>query len=122
MGLLTWIYIINLTLLLLHEIESAYWKEWEILKLPGGITGFIVMHFPLIILLLFGLVELRDQTLTGYIFALINGIAGVIPFLVHNVLVRVEGKFRLFISQFIIYMNMITGIILSILSFIHFSA
>jgi hypothetical protein len=119
MGLITWIYIINMTLLLLHEIESAYWKEWEILRLPGGITGFIIIHFPLIILLLLGLVELRDQTLTGFVFSLITGIAGIIPFLVHNVLVRVKGKFQLFISQFIIYLNLFTGIILSFLSFLH---
>ena len=39
MKILTLIYIINASLLLLHEIESAYVKEWEILKLPGKITG-----------------------------------------------------------------------------------
>ena len=120
MDLIVLVYILNLTLLLLHEIESAYWKEWEILKLPGGITGFIIIHFPLIILLLYGLVELNEQTLTGYIFSIITGIAGVIPFLIHNTLVRVKGKFQLFISQFIIYLNLISGLVLSIMSFLHF--
>lgn len=38
MELVTAFYILNATLLLLHEIESAYEREWEILKLPGGIT------------------------------------------------------------------------------------
>ena len=49
-------YILNATLLLLHEIESAYEKEWEILKLPGKITGFLLMHIP-IILFLFSMVR-----------------------------------------------------------------
>jgi len=35
MKAITLLYIVNATLLLLHEIESAYEKEWEILKLPG---------------------------------------------------------------------------------------
>jgi len=38
-------YILNVTLLLLHEIESGYEKEWEILKLPGKITGFYFFIF-----------------------------------------------------------------------------
>jgi len=39
---ITLIYILNATLLLLHEMESAYEKEWEILKLPGEITGYLI--------------------------------------------------------------------------------
>jgi len=35
MSVITMIYVINATLLFLHEMESAYVKEWEILKLPG---------------------------------------------------------------------------------------
>ena len=40
------LYCINATLLLIHEIESSYEKEWEILALPGGITGFLLLHIP----------------------------------------------------------------------------
>jgi len=118
MDFLVWLYIINLTLLLLHEIESAYWKEWEILKLPGGITGFIIIHFPLIILLLYGLIKLHDRTMTGYYFSLITGISGVVPFLVHNVWFKVNGKFQMLISQWIIYLNLLTGISLAFVSLI----
>ncbi len=57
MRLITLLYIINATLLLLHEIESAYEKEWEILKLPGKITGFLLLHIPIIVLLFYGLIE-----------------------------------------------------------------
>jgi hypothetical protein len=114
MDFLVWLYILNLTLLLLHEIESAYWKEWEILSLPGGITGFLIIHFPLIIVLLYGLLQLYERTLTGYIFSLITGITGIIPFLVHNMIFRIKEKFQMLISQGIIYINIITGISLII--------
>ena len=43
MKTLTLIYI-NASLPLLHEIESAYVREWEILKLPGKITGFLYVE------------------------------------------------------------------------------
>ena len=57
MEIITIAYIINATLLLLHEIESAYEKEWEILKLPGEITVFLLLHIPIILVMFYGLIE-----------------------------------------------------------------
>lgn len=74
-------YICNATLLLLHEIESAYEREWEILKLPGKITGFLLLHIPVILLLFWGLIELYQQSTTGWVIALLSGAGGLIPFL-----------------------------------------
>ena len=45
--ILFWIYLANAVLLISHEIDSAYWKEWDLFKLPGGITGFLIIHFHL---------------------------------------------------------------------------
>ncbi|MHA1463081.1 MAG: DUF6713 family protein, partial [Candidatus Heimdallarchaeota archaeon] len=28
-----WLYMVNAVLLILHEIDSAYWKEWELFKM-----------------------------------------------------------------------------------------
>lgn len=43
MKAITLLYIVNATLLVLHEIESAYEKEWDILKLPvrSMCTGYV---------------------------------------------------------------------------------
>jgi len=38
-------------MLLLHEIESGYEKEWEILTLPGKITGFLLFSGIMLIIL-----------------------------------------------------------------------
>jgi hypothetical protein len=46
----------NSVLLINHEIDSAYWKEWELFRLPGGIAGFLLIHFPLLFLILYGLI------------------------------------------------------------------
>ena len=95
MKTITWLYILNATLLLLHEIESAYEKEWEILKLPGQITGFLILHVPIIILVFYGLIEIEKNTVVGLIFGITLGIGGIIPFMVHKMLVKKIGHFNL---------------------------
>ena len=103
-------YILNATLLLLHEIESAYEKEWEILKLPGKITGFLLMHIPIILFLFWGLIEIYKHTTTGMIIGIITGIGGLIPFVVHKLLVKRDKCFNRMISNIIMILNIITGV------------
>ena len=110
------LYIVNATLLLLHEIESAYEKEWEILKLPGGITGFLLFHVPIIILFFYGLIEIEKSTFRGLIFALVTGVGGLIPFIVHKIVFKKMGHFNLIISNVIIYLNIPSGVLLIFLS------
>lgn len=109
MNLLILLYILNATLLLLHEIESAYEKEWEILKLPGKITGFLLIHVPIIFLLFFGLIELYNLTVIGLIIGILTGIGGLIPFMVHKLLVKKSECFNRPISNVILILNIITG-------------
>ena len=43
----TWnmnLYLLNFALLFTHEIDSAYWKEWELFRIPGGIQVFLVLN------------------------------------------------------------------------------
>ncbi|MFC1532706.1 DUF6713 family protein [Thermodesulfobacteriota bacterium] len=116
MNIITMIYILNATLLLLHEIESAYEKEWEILKLPGKITGFLLFHIPIIFLIFYGIFEIERKSFIGLIFCVVFGISGIIPFIVHKIIVRKKHHFNLLISNIIIYLNILTGICLLLLS------
>ena len=119
MNLLMTFYILNATLILLHEIESGYEKEWEILKLPGRITGFIIMHIPIILILFFGLLAIERQSFLGYFIGIMSGAGGLIPFLVHKVLIRRDEHFNSRISNILIYSNIIAGtgtFILSVLA------
>ncbi|MCF8009381.1 MAG: hypothetical protein K9K32_06410 [Halanaerobiales bacterium] len=111
MNILTLFYILNATLLILHEIESAYEKEWEILKLPGKITGFLLLHIPILFILFYGLLEIDRLTDIGLILALTTGLGGIIPFLIHKKFVKRREKFNLLISNIIIYANLLSGII-----------
>lgn len=116
MRLITVLYIINATLLLLHEIESGFEKEWEILKLPVKITGFLLIHIPIIFFLFYGALEIDRQTMLGLILGIITGIGGLIPFVVHKIIVRRKEHFNLIISNTIIYLNILTGIGTTVLS------
>ena len=82
--LLFWLYLTNAVLLINHEIDSAYWKEWEIFKLPGGITGFLLLHFPLLFFVLYGLVLIERQSFWGFIFSIILCLGGIFAFVIHT--------------------------------------
>lgn len=86
--ILFWVYLINAVLLILHEIDSAYWKEWELFRLPGGVTGFLLAHIPILPLVLYGLVLVSRGTFAGLILSLILSLAGVFAFSIHSYFIR----------------------------------
>jgi len=111
-------YILNVTLLLLHEIESSYEKEWEILKLPGQITGFLLFHIPIIIIFFYGLFCIIQYSGIKLIISLIIGTSGFIPFLIHKIIVRKKEYFNKPISNIIIIGNIFSGIMVIIIGII----
>jgi hypothetical protein len=40
--------------LILHQIDAAYWKEWEMFHVPGGIQGFLIFNLAAIAVVLAG--------------------------------------------------------------------
>lgn len=100
---LFWLYLLNAVLLINHEIDSAYWKEWELFKLPGGIGGFLIIHFPILFLVLYGLVLVYRQSFAGLIISLILCAGGIFAFCIHTVFMR-KGRheFNTRISRFIL--------------------
>ncbi|MDR1740096.1 MAG: hypothetical protein LBR45_05000 [Bacteroidales bacterium] len=112
--MLIFFYILNVTLLLLHEIESGYEKEWEILKLPGKLTGFLLLHVPIIFLFFYGFYCIVEYPQTRGILSILAGITGFIPFLIHKVFVNKKGHFDKTVSNIIIYGNMVSATVLVI--------
>ncbi len=112
---MTILYIAN-AILLLHEIESAYEKEWELLKLPGGISGFVLLHSPILVFFFYGAIEIDKQSTAGLIIGGITGLSGIAPFIVHKFVVKQPDRFNRFLSDFLIYTNIPIGIGLFILS------
>ncbi len=86
--LLLWLYLANSVLIINHEIDSAYWKEWELFKLPGGITGFLLLHFPLLLFILYGLILVSKYSASGLFFSLILCLGGIFAFVIHTYFLR----------------------------------
>ncbi len=82
--LLLGVYLINAVLVICHEIDSAYWHEWDLFHLPGGAPGFVALHLALIPLVLVGLVLLDRGTASGRAIALLVGLGGLAGALVHG--------------------------------------
>ncbi|MFC1874863.1 DUF6713 family protein [Chloroflexota bacterium] len=100
---LFWIYLTNSVLLITHEIDSAYWKEWKLFKLPGDITGFLLLHLPLVFLILYGLVQVFQQTCAGLVFSLLLSVSGLFAFTIHTIFIRMgRDEFKVPMSLFLL--------------------
>ena len=113
---LFWLYIVNAVLLIIHEMDSVYWKEWELFKLPGGINGFLLIHLPLLFIILYGLVLVSQQLLSGLIFSLLLSVGGVFAFAIHTTFIskgREEFKtpFSLSLLAIILAVSLVQGAI-----------
>lgn len=110
--LLLWLYLINSVLLINHEIDSAYWNEWKLLKLPGGINGFLVVHFPLLFLVLYGMIMVYQGSQMGLFFSLGLSFAGIFAFIIHmNFIRNGRNEFNVPISLFILISTLIISLI-----------
>jgi hypothetical protein len=108
---LLWLYITNATLLITHEIDSAFWKEWELFRLPGGISGFLLLHLPMIFFILLGLVWILRQSIAGLIMSLVLAGGGLFAFCIHtHFLRRGRPEFRSSVSVAILIGTLITSL------------
>ena len=78
------LYLLNTALLSTHEIDSAFWKEWELFGLPGGIQVFLVLNFLLLLAVLYGFRQLLRGARNGQMFALLLAAGGVFAFAIHG--------------------------------------
>jgi len=77
------LYLVNATLLIVHEIDSAYWQEWKLFRLPGGPALFLCLHIPLVLVVLLGLLLLAWGSTAGLVISGILGLAGIFAFVIH---------------------------------------
>ena len=89
---LFWLYLTNSVLIICHEIDSAYWKEWELFKIPGGLTVFLLLHFPLLFVVLYGLTRVSRGLGSGFVFSVVLSLGGLFAFSIHTYFLRKGRK------------------------------
>lgn len=67
--LLLWLYLLNAAVLITHEIDAAYWHEWELFGIPGGIQTFLILNLLLVILILYGHQALALGRFSGFVLS-----------------------------------------------------
>ncbi len=110
--LLFWLYIVNAVLLITHEIDSAYWKEWELFKLPGGSAGFMLLHLPLVFLILWGLVLVFQHSFAGLVFSVILSLGGIFAFTIHAMFIKKgRNEFKVPVSLFLLAVTLCVSLV-----------
>ena len=89
---LFWLYLINAVLLIVHEIDSAYWQEWKLFHLPGGASGFVLLHLPLVFVVIYGLVLLDRGQPAGLVISLLLGLSGLLALGLHDFFLKKGHK------------------------------
>ena len=117
--ILFWIYLINATLLITHEIDSAYWEEWKLFGIPGGITTFLLLHLPILFFVLYGLILIYENTFARLIFSFILAISGIFAFSIHTYFMRRgHDEFKTTISRLILFSTLIFSILQLVITLI----
>jgi len=69
---------LNLSLVMAHQADAAYWREWEMFGLPGGIQFFTLFNLAAFMLLLWFFAALVSRRRTGlrglFVIAALSGV------------------------------------------------
>ena len=106
-----WLYLLNATILIDHEIDSAYWKEWKLFHLPGGEAGFLLLHIPLLMPVLYGLVLADRGMFAGLILSLVVSVSGLLAFSIHTFFLhRGHPEFKTPVSLGLLWMILLVSL------------
>ncbi|WP_416838626.1 DUF6713 family protein [Haloferax sp. DFSO52] len=93
------LYVLNLAVLITHEIDSAYWEEWNLFGIPGGIQVFDLFNLVVVLVFLEGLRRLASGDRTGYQFSLLLVGVGLFAVVAHGYFLAIgRPEFRLPVS------------------------
>lgn len=98
-SILSWLYLVNATILITHQIDAAYWHEWDLFGMPGGIQLNLLLNIPLVMLVIFGQKCITQGSPTGLIFSWLLVVGGLIAVSIHSYFLwQGDDAFRLPVS------------------------
>ena len=93
------LYLGNAAVLATHEIDSAFWHEWKLFHLPGGIQVFLILNLALLLLVLYGFMKVVLWQPGARIFSFFLAGVGIFAFVIHTVFISTgHPEFRLPVS------------------------
>ena len=86
------LYRLTAALLIVHEVDAGYWREWDVLRLPGGVALFLALHVPLALAVLWGAEQVATGGRGARAMALAIAAAGLATLGVHGTLLALGGR------------------------------
>ena len=112
------LYLINLALLITHEIDSAFWHEWNLFHLPGGIQFFLMINFVLILFFLLGIEKIIKWKKHAALFSYLLATSGIFAFVVHSLFILYgHTEFLLPVSIIILVLIFVISVIQLIVTY-----
>jgi hypothetical protein len=106
------LYLINLAFLATHEIDSAFWHEWNLFGVPGGIDLFLVFNLLLLLLFLFGFERVVNWEKGAAYFSYLLAFSGIFAFVIHSYFIlNGQPEFNSFISYAVLLFTFVTSIV-----------
>ncbi len=56
------LFLLNTTVLTTHQIDAAYWHEWDMFHLPGGNQFNLILNLPIIALVLLAFFQVATKS------------------------------------------------------------
>jgi hypothetical protein len=93
------LFLANAVVLLAHQIDAAFWHEWVLFGLPGGIQVFVLLNLPIVALVLYGQRALALGRASGEAISWALAGGGLFAVAFHGFhLLRGDDAFRLPVS------------------------
>ena len=78
------LYLANATVLLTHQIDAAFWHEWDLFGLPGGAPLFVLTNLPIVFAVLWGAQALARGRAGGVVMSWALVASGAIAIGLHG--------------------------------------
>ncbi|MBU3708355.1 MAG: hypothetical protein FGM20_04505 [Burkholderiaceae bacterium] len=106
---LRWLFLANATVLITHQIDAAYWHEWELFHIPGGNQVNLIANIPIIGLVLYAHSRVVASLETGLAFYKLLAVLGFLTVAIHSFFFFIGSEsfmqpmsFALFIATFVL--------------------
>ena len=77
------LFLANATVLITHQIDAAFWHEWELFLIPGGNQMNLLLNIPIIALVLYAHRRVVANIHTGMFFYKLLAVLGFLTCAIH---------------------------------------
>jgi hypothetical protein len=84
-GRLYSLFLANATVLITHQIDAAFWHEWELFHIPGGNQVNLLLNIPIIAFVLYAHSRVVSNIYTGLVYYQLLALLGFLTVGIHAV-------------------------------------